>query len=303
MIAALIGVLCVLLGLFLQRQPRFSVKIASKWVNNYLFYIVLPALALLYIPQIEADWQLLIPISAAWFTFLLSWLIFGLLGKFLGWSRSMTGCLIIVSGLANTSFLGFPVVEFFYGQQGLPTALLIDQGGSFLLVSSLSVIVGTLYSEKEGNLKSIPWKIISFPPFLFLLLSVGMSILKIPTPQILFPVLQAIGKTMAPIALLAISLKFSWEPHSLKSKYFWWGMTYRLLFAPFMVWLIYRYFLPKEGLTFTVTVLESAMAPMITGSIVAINYDLNPKLASQLSGLGMPISLLTLFFWYYLLGT
>lgn len=301
MLEIFIAVACVLLGLYLQRRPNFPIKAASTWVNNYLFYIVLPALALLYIPKIEADWQLLIPISAAWFTFLLSWLIFGLLGHYLSWGKPMTGCLIIVAGLANTSFMGFPIIEFFWGTEGLSTALLIDQGGSYLLVSSLSVVVGTLYSEKEGDLKKIPWKIISFPPFLFLMIAVGMSILKIPTPDFLLPLLGGIGKTMAPIALLAISLKFNWEPQSLRSRFFWMGMGYRLLLAPLIIWLVYQFFLPKESLELRVTVLESGMAPMITGSIVAINFDLNPKLASQLSGLGMPISLLTLFIWYFLL--
>jgi hypothetical protein len=44
------------------------------------------------------------------------------------------------------------------------------------------------------------------------------------------------------------------------------------------------------------------MAPMITGSIVAINYNLAPRLAALLSGLGMIISLFSLTIWYFFLG-
>jgi hypothetical protein len=54
-------------------------------------------------------------------------------------------------------------------------------------------------------------------------------------------------------------------------------------------------------LDFKVTVLESGMAPMITGSIVAIQFGLQPKLATLLSGLGMPISAISLLIWYFLL--
>ena len=301
MMPVVIAVLGLFLGLFLQKREGFQTALAIKWTNFYLLNIVLPALALLYIPQIKAEWALLIPISAAWFTFILSWIIFASLGKLLNWDRSLTGCLIIVAGLANTSFLGFPIVEGLYGKEGMPIALLIDQGGSFLLVSSLSIIVGSLYSHERGKLSSIPLKIITFPPFGFLMGTLVMSILEIPTPEFLMPLLKLIGRTMAPLALFAIGLKFSLDFESLKSKYFWYGMGYRLILAPFLVWLLYRNFLSTEDLTFKVTVLESAMAPMITGSIVAINFNLRPKLATLLAGLGIPIAAFSVLAWYYFL--
>lgn len=302
MIGAILVFSCFLLGLYLQKQPKFPLSKASRWVNFYLFNFVLPAMALLYIPQIKPGWDLLIPISAAWFTFLISWLIFGVLGKILHWDNQTTGCLIIVAGLANTSFLGFPVIEALYGNEGMPVALLMDQGGSFLLVSSLSVVVGTLYSQQSGTLSAIPLKILSFPPFLFLLLTLMMSFLGWKTPDFILPVVSLIAKTMAPVAIFAIGLKFFLDFDSLKSKYFWMGMGYRILLAPALVWLIYQNLISQESLSFKVMILESGMAPMITGSIVAIQYNLKPKLASLLASLGIPISIGTVMIWYFLLG-
>jgi predicted permease len=264
--------------------------------------VVLPALALLYIPSIQPSWNLLIPISAAWFTFLLSWAIFGFLGKKLNWGKNVTGCLIIVSGLANTSFLGFPVIESLYGKEGLAIALLIDQGGSFLLVSSLSILVGSLYGDHSESLRKVPIKILKFPPFGFLIGTLIMGILNIPTPEKIIPLLQLIGKTMPPMALLVIGLRFSVDLQSITSRFFWYGIIYRLIFAPAMVWLVYSLFLERNSLEFKVTVLESGMAPMITGSIIAIQFGLQPKLATLLSGLGMPISAISIAIWYYFLG-
>ena len=149
MIGAVISFLFLIAGLVFQRKAGFPTEKAISFVNFYLFNLVLPALALLYIPQIKPGWDLLIPISAAWLTFLLSWLLFGTLGKIFHWSKQVTGCLAIVAGLANTSFLGFPVVEALYGKSGLPIALLIDQGGSFLLVSSLAIVIGSIYSHQS----------------------------------------------------------------------------------------------------------------------------------------------------------
>lgn len=302
MIGALISFLCLLAGLYFQRRKGFPVEKAIFWVNSYLFNLVLPALALLYIPQINPGWDLLIPISAAWFTFLLSWLVFGVLGRVFRWSPQVIGCLSIVSGLANTSFLGFPVIEALYGKAGLPVALLMDQGGSFLLVSSMAIVIGSIYSHQSGNLSQIPLKIIKFPPFGFLIGTLVMSLMGWETPSFLIPLLQGIGKTMAPVALLAIGLRFRVEKADLTSTFFWYGLGFRLVLAPALVYLIYRHFLDPEELTFKVTVLESAMAPMITGSIVAINYHLAPRLAALLSGLGMVISIGSLACWYYFLG-
>ncbi|HSF54580.1 MAG TPA: AEC family transporter [Algoriphagus sp.] len=302
MTGVIIATGCLFLGLFLQKIPGFPINIATRWVQAYLINIVLPALALLYIPEIKPSWGLLVPISSAWFTFLLSWILFGFLGKKFNWGKNTTGCLIIVSGLANTSFLGFPVIEGLYGKEALPTALLIDQGGSFLIVSSLSILVGSLYGNHSESLAKVPMKILKFPPFGFLVGTLVMSLLNLKTPEVLIPFLQLIGKTMPPMALLAIGLKFSVDVDSLASRFFWYGLAYRLVLAPAMVWLIYRNFLPADSLNLKVTVLESGMAPMITGSIVAMQFGLQPRLATLLSGLGMPISAGSLVIWYYLLG-
>ena len=43
------------------------------------------------------------------------------------------------------------------------------------------------------------------------------------------------------------------------------------------------------------------MAPMITGSILASTYGLKPKLSSMMVGFGIPISFLTLVFWFWIL--
>jgi malate permease and related proteins len=301
MITLFFAVLFLVLGLYFQSQPGFPTEKVSKWVNFYLFNVVLPALALLYIPQIDPGWDLLLPISAAWFTFFCSWILFGSLGKIFNWDAATTGCLIIVSGLANTSFLGFPVIEGLLGKEGLPTALLIDQGGSFLLVSSISIIVASIYSHQESRLRAIPLKIISFPPFGFLIGTLIMSFLGWKTPDFILPIASVIGTTMVPASIFAIGLRFRLDFESLNSRFFWMGMSYRLLLAPALVWLIYRNFDFENELILQVTVLESGMAPMITGSLVAIQYDLRPKLAALLSGLGIPISLISILIWYFFL--
>jgi predicted permease len=44
------------------------------------------------------------------------------------------------------------------------------------------------------------------------------------------------------------------------------------------------------------------MAPMITGSIIAAEYDLDGDLAALMVGVGIPLSFLTLPIWFQLLS-
>lgn len=90
----------------------------------------------------------------------------------------------------------------------------------------------------------------------------------------------------------------------IKDNFLWIGLIHKLLLIPFIIFLVYHWILgldPEQNLIFKVSVMEAAMAPMITSSIIATNYNLRPKLASLLVGIGIPLSFLTLTGWYYLL--
>jgi hypothetical protein len=57
-----------------------------------------------------------------------------------------------------------------------------------------------------------------------------------------------------------------------------------------------------RGTEIQVTLFEAAMAPMITGSIIAAEYDLDGDLAALMVGLGIPLSFLILPIWFQLLS-
>jgi predicted permease len=47
--------------------------------------------------------------------------------------------------------LGFPIIEALYGEEGLKTAILVDQPGSFVVLSTLGILVATIYSSGNPN--------------------------------------------------------------------------------------------------------------------------------------------------------
>jgi len=60
-----------------------------------------------------------------------------LVGQRMQWSRDVRGALLLLVPLGNTSYLGYPMTQAFYGAQGMPYAIVFDQIGNFLLLAML----------------------------------------------------------------------------------------------------------------------------------------------------------------------
>lgn len=300
----LLVIVSLLIGIVLQKVRDFPDN-APKTLNAYLIYIVLPAIAVLYIPRIAISTELILPVLVAWIGFFMSWLVFSKLGRLRHWDRSTIGCIIITAGLANTSFIGIPIIEALYGSEGLKIAILIDQPGSFILVSSFAIIVASIYGNKKNRKRDITKSILTFPPFFFFMIALAMNLLGIRAEGIPRSILESFTLTLTPIALLSVGLQTKANLNEIKEPALWYGLAYKLILAPLVIFLLYGFLLgdsPTETLIYKVSVLEAAMAPMIAGSIIAISYGLNPKLASLMIGIGIPLSFITLIGWYFLLG-
>ncbi len=291
---------CMLLGFLLKRNKNFPV-LSYKTLNQFVIYISLPAIALYYIPKLEISTKLLFPLGVAWLGFALSYVFFTAFGKLFGWSKKLTGCLIITTGLGNTSFVGFPIIEAVYGKQGLETAVIVDQPGSFVVVSTLAILVATMFSRGSANSNEILKKILFFPPFIAFSISCLLNFMDVDFPLMLQSVFQRLGSTVTPIALVSVGMQLEFDSKSKHWKFLGLGLLFKLLITPLFFYLLYVTILKGNGLEVQVSILESAMAPMITGTIVASNYGLKPKLSSMMIGFGIPISFITLIFWYYIL--
>lgn len=294
--------LCLLVGLGLQRVTAFP-KNGHVALNQFIIYVALPALALFYIPKITISYHLLYPLGVAWIGFLLSFLFFYFIGKKMGWSKKLTGCLILTAGLGNTSFVGFPIIQALYGEEGLKTAIIVDQPGTFVVMATLGIITAAFFAKGEANSKEIISKILLFPPFIAFVIAFTMNLLKVDFSADLQTVFQKLGATVTPVALVSVGLQLKVEKRSQHWKFLSFGLLFKLLIMPLFFLILYKILLNGKGLAVDVSVMESAMAPMITGAILASNYGLKPKLSNMMVGIGIPLSFLTLSFWYFILNT
>ncbi|RSK41631.1 AEC family transporter [Mangrovimonas spongiae] len=291
---------CLFLGFFFKKSNLFP-KETPVVLNKFVIYISLPAMALHYLPKIELSPKLLYPIGAAWIGFFIAFGLFASLGKWLGWSKKLTGCLILTSGLGNTSFIGIPVIEALYGKEGLETLVLVDLPGSFIMLSTLGIVVATTYSRGKTNLKQIGRQIISFPPFIAFIIGILLILLNQTLPETIDGVFEKLSYTISPLALVSVGYQINLEKRSKHWNFLILGLTYQLILWPLIILVLYKVILNQSGTAINVCIMEAGMAPMITASIVASAYGLKPKLSNMMVSIGIPISFITLAFWYWVL--
>ena len=268
-------------------------------LNSFIIYVSLPALAILHIHNVQISYGILIPISMAWLLFGLAVLIFRWIGSKFNWSRSLTGTLILVCGLGNTSFLGLPMIEVFFGKEGIPKGLIIDQLGSFLILSTLGIFTASYYSGSKFDRRTAFKRIATFPPFISIV--IAFILLPVDYPKEMVSILEKLGSTLTPLALLSVGFQLRLTHFKTNKTELAIGLLFKLILAPAALYLFYFFIAQERGLVFNITIFEAAMPPMITAAIVATEFKLNKELAAMLVGIGIVLSFLTLTLWWVIL--
>ena len=283
----------------LKRIPDFSDETGTV-LNLFVIYISLPALVLLNIPELIFSKNLLVPALMPWGMLLFSCALILILSRLLKWERATTGCLLLLIPLGNTSFLGIPMVKAFFGDQAIPYALLYDQLGSFLALATYGSLILALYGTGESNptIESVAKKVISFPPFIALILA---FILKaFPYPPLAVSLLKILSSTLVPLVMIAVGFQLTLQLDRKIISQLCIGLSIKLVAAP-----VTALFLCKtvglEGEAVQVSIFEAGMPPMVSAGALAILANLSPALTAALVGIGIVLSFATLPMLYQLL--
>lgn len=289
---------CFLLGIILRRSGRLPNNAAAS-LNGFVVHISLPALTLTYVHSLQLRTNLILPALMPWLMFGLGCGFFWLVGKALGFSRATTGALSLTGGLANTSFIGLPMIDTFYGPQFLGLGILIDQLGSYFVLSTLGILVASLYSSGHSiNAKAVLRRIALFVPFQAFVLA--LLLIPFEYPTWLDELLRRLGATLIPLALVSVGYQLQFSHVRGKAYALTAGLVFKLVAGPALILLLFVAPLKNDWQVLSVTVFEAAMGPMIGASIVAMDHDLDPPLVTLMVGVGIPVSFLTLPWWHLL---
>jgi predicted permease len=283
---------CLLIGIIIRRIPKFPAETGNV-LNLFVIYISLPALILLKIPDLPFDKNILFPAIMPWGMLLFSAALILILSKLLKWNKNTTGCLLLLIPLGNTSFLGVPMVEAFFGPKAVSYAVLYDQLGSFIALATYGSIIIAIYGKGESKptLKSVFIKIFTFPPFIALICAFLLR--AISYPAIALNILKLLSSTLIPVVMIAVGFQLTLSLNKEKISQLTIGLLIKLIIAPLTA-LLFCTLLGFDGVVVNVSIFESAMPPMVSAGALAILAGLSPKLTAALVGVGILLSFATL---------
>lgn len=289
--------ICIISGMLIAKFGNLP-KDSHKGINTWVLYVALPAASLRYIPYINWNKEMLLPALMPIVVWTGSYIAINIYRKISKIDQATYATLILTCGLTNTSFLGFPLISAYFGEDKISIAIICDQI-NFLLFSTLGLIVAVNASGK-GNLdgRKILKKIIKFPPFIGFI--AALTIPYFIDLSSLNPLLDKLSGTISPLALFSIGLQLKLKEWTSELKNLSVGLTYKLLIGPALV-LVLATILNIKGEIANVTIFESAMPSLVSSYLLIDEYNLNAKLGNLMIGLGIVICFFTTYIWWDIL--
>lgn len=281
----------VALGILFRRLKSFPGETAHV-LNMFALYISLPAVILLKVPEITLSGQSVVAAILPWAMLLISVLLVWVLARRCNWSRSTTGVLLLVVPLGNTSFMGVPMVNAFFGDAGIPPLILYDQFGTMLIFATYGSVILALYGRQgSSSAKTLIMRSLLFPPTLALV--TGLVLRNWTYPGFLVDILENLAGALTALVMTAIGfqMKLRLQPTTLGPLAS--GLAIKLAVAPLAALLGCRLF-GLDGLPSDIAIFEAGMPPMVTACALAAAAGMERELAVAFAGLGMVVSFVTL---------
>ena len=268
---------------------------AARTLNLVVLYVCLPAAVLRYAPRLHLEPALLGVAAVPWLLLLATLLAVGAVSRWLKLRDEEHAVLLLTVALGNTSFLGYPLTRALIGEHALPYAVVYDQFGAFLILSTFGLWVLARHGgEHRPSAKDMLLRVVKFPPLWALLL--GFTVMPAEPPAWIAGGLQRLSEALLPLAMLTIGLSVRLTLPREELKPLAAGLALKLALMPALaVGLVPL--LGLQGEMARVTVLESAMPSMVTAGALAISHGLAPRLAAAMVGYGVLLSLITLPLW------
>lgn len=260
--------------------PAQVITLAEK----YVLTVALPAVIITKMSRVSFDTELLIPVLGAWLVMAVCAGLVVLVGCALKWSRSVIGALLCVAVLGNTSFLGLGMVEGLLGADHLPAAIAYDQLGTFLALSLWGAFVTSSYGSDVMSIRALLRRLFRFAPFVALLVSVPVRFIELPVA--VFDSLDSLGRTVAPVAMATVGLRFRLR---FSRSVLWpslWGLGIKMAIVPTIVVAVVLAGGWNKDLMWSTTALQAGAPPMVTAGIVAIRAQLDEQVVAFVVGAG-----------------
>ncbi len=287
---------CIIAGMVFKATKSIHPD-AHKGINTWILYLALPAVSFKYLPKVEWSQEMLFPILSTVVIAVGSLFYMKFYSKAKGYSERSQRSLELASGYSNTSFIGFPLISAFYGEQYLSIAIICDQT-MFLCLSTIGIVSALKGgSNGSGTISSsfILKRLFTFPPFLGCISALILSQFVDLSPA--EPFFDKLAATVGPLALFSVGLQLKFNGWRKLWSQISMSMVYKLMIAPAVVMLL-ALVIGIKGDVAKISIFEAAMPTLVTSSIIAEQFKLNTKLTNLIIGISIIVGFFTAAVWY-----
>ena len=291
----------IALGLILNKA-RVIDRRTEITMSNVLLMAVLP-FTILGASQVTFSYEVLRGIFAV-AGFAAAYCIVGLVTVYLFIRRSKITSdekriVAILTVFSNTSFVGMPIMQELYGEQGLLLASVFNLISNLFFYSAGAVII----SKKHFRVVDL----ISNPVSLVSILSIILFAIPFRMPAFIQETISLVGDMNVPLSMMIIgSMLSTMSPKKLfmdiKSHLV---VLVKMVVMPAIalgVCLITRRFIEALPVTMITMVLMCALPPNSTAVIFAEQYDTEPEFCTRTVALSMIFMLFSLLGWCFVTG-
>jgi len=287
MISKIVSFLLLILVGYILKSIKFLNEEDGDILKKILFNISLPSLILYSIITSKFSGNFLILFILVPLTMIIQFFLLFIFGKLYIKDQKDLATLILSGVMGNTAFLGYPLVEIFFGLNNLPYGILYDQAHFYTFL----IIIYPLISFLSGNsLKNIKSSLISPPVIAFL---TGLILRNFYMPSIIIESLNILKSSVTPLVMLYIGINLEFKFDKKDFGYLLPVVIFKLLLFPFLFYFVSSFFIIEKNIL-NVALLQSMMPTMMATIIFGAQIGLNKKTLAKAVGLTTILSPLTI---------
>lgn len=267
-------------------------KLDIKSISSLAIYILMPTLVFRTFYNIDLNFQYL---NMVVFNFLLFYsivFIVLMIRKVRKYSPSIENGLILSTGFMNSGNYGAPVILFAFGEVGFAYSI------SFVVLQSIFMnSFGVYYAARgENGFRDALRSVLKIPSLYSFILALVWKYFHLPIHDSFYQVIDMVANATIPTVMIVLGMQLSqikinkldWEKVSV-------GIVIRLIISPLIAWII-TLFLPFDPLLKKVLIVSAAMPSAATTTMLALQFNAEPKLVSSITLLTTILSIFTLSF-------
>lgn len=176
---------------------------------------------------------------------------------------------------SNCGFIGFPIMESIYGQEGVVYTSIFN-----MFFAIFTWTYGVMIFTGEVSYKEIK-RVLLNPCVIAVYIGIILMIFDINIPIVIYSTLKTVGSMTSPLSMIIVGAILS-KAHIKKSLRDWtiyYGSLIKLLVIPILIYIVTRIIKDNSNVAYTMVVLSAMPAAAMT-SILAENFNKESEYAS-----------------------